>query len=134
MANALPPCVPRAWRVQHRSLHWAENFAACPVTAILDKPAAQTVAGAAWLPAMPALFVVLWSTGFIGAKYGLPYAEPLTFLALRFGIVAAVMLAVSLLGRAVWPSDWRAAGHTALVGLLIQAIYLGGVYFAISRG
>jgi drug/metabolite transporter (DMT)-like permease len=83
---------------------------------------------------MPALFVLLWSTGFIGAKYGLPYAEPLTFLALRFGIVAAVMLAVSLLGRAAWPSDWRAAGHTAIVGLLIQAIYLGGVYFAISRG
>jgi drug/metabolite transporter (DMT)-like permease len=87
-----------------------------------------------WLTLMPGLFVVLWSTGFIGAKYGLPYAEPMTFLTLRFAIVAAVMLPVSLLLGARWPSDWRAAGHVAMVGILLQGAYLGGVYFAIGHG
>lgn len=83
---------------------------------------------------MPALFVVLWSTGFVGAKFGLPYAEPLTLLALRFGGVALVMLPVSLAVGAAWPATWREAGHAAFVGLLIQGIYLGGVFFAIAHG
>src|ERR1051326_8885245 len=76
---------------------------------------------------MPGVFVVLWSTGFIGAKLGLPYAGPMTFLALRFLIVAAMMLAVSLAAGAAWPRSWREAGHVAAVGLLIQFTYLGGV-------
>ncbi len=88
----------------------------------------------AWLALMPGLFVVFWSTGFIGAKFGLPYAEPLTFLALRFGIVAAMMLAVMLATRAPWPTSWRAVGHSAIVGLLIQSVYLGGVYYGIAHG
>jgi drug/metabolite transporter (DMT)-like permease len=87
----------------------------------------------AWMSAMPAVFVVLWSTGFIGAKLGLPYAGPLTFLALRFAIVTGIMLIVALASGAVWPS-LRDAGHAALVGLLIQFLYLGGVFFGISRG
>jgi drug/metabolite transporter (DMT)-like permease len=87
----------------------------------------------AWMSAMPGLFVVLWSTGFIGAKLGLPYAGPLTFLTLRFGLVSLIMLAVMLASRTAWPSI-RDAGHAALVGLLIQFLYLGGVFFGISRG
>ena len=83
---------------------------------------------------MPGLFVVLWSTGFIGAKLGLPYAEPLTFLALRFAIVAALMLAVSLVAGAAWPRSWRDAGHAIVVGILMQGVCLGGVYFAIAHG
>ncbi len=83
---------------------------------------------------MPGLFVILWSTGFIGAKYGLPYAEPLTFLALRFAIVALAMAAVAPLLGARWPRSWREAGHTAIVGLLMQGVYLGGVFFAIGHG
>ncbi|HZS82822.1 MAG TPA: DMT family transporter [Stellaceae bacterium] len=83
---------------------------------------------------MPGGFVVLWSTGFIGAKFGLPYAGPLTFLALRFGLVAALMTAVSLVAGAAWPSGWRAALHSAVVGLLIQGTYLGGVFFALAHG
>lgn len=82
---------------------------------------------------MPGVFVVLWSTGFIGAKLGLPYAGPLTFLALRFAVVTSIMLIVALASRAVWPGP-REAGHAALVGLLIQFMYLGGVFFGISRG
>jgi drug/metabolite transporter (DMT)-like permease len=93
----------------------------------------RSTASTAWMAAMPGLFVVLWSTGFIGAKLGLPYAGPMTFLSLRFTLVAAVMLLVAGLTRAAWPGA-RGAAHAALVGLLIQFCYLGGVFFGISRG
>lgn len=84
--------------------------------------------------AMPALFVLLWSTGFIGAKFGLPYAEPATFLLLRFVLVTAVLVAAAMVVRAPWPTSWSAAGHIALAGLLIQGVYLGGVFAAIDHG
>jgi len=82
---------------------------------------------------LPALFVFLWSTGFIATKAGLPFAEPLTFLLLRFAIVAALMLPVALVGGARWPRGIMIL-HVAVVGVLIQAGYLGGVFVAISRG
>jgi drug/metabolite transporter (DMT)-like permease len=87
----------------------------------------------AWMSAMPGVFVVLWSTGFIGAKLGLPYAGPLTFLALRFALVTAIMLTVALASGAAWPS-LRESGHAVVVGLLIQFTYLGGVFVGISQG
>ena len=83
---------------------------------------------------VPAFFVVLWSTGFIGAKYGLPSAGPMTFLALRMGLASALLLVFSLLTRATWPVDGRAAGHVIIAGLLMQGGYLGGVFAAIARG
>ncbi|MGE5505352.1 MAG: DMT family transporter [Actinomycetota bacterium] len=83
---------------------------------------------------MPAAFVVLWSTGFIGAKYGLPYAEPFTFLALRFALVIALLLPFALVSRAPWPGSPALAGHVAVSGLLVHAIYLGGVFGAIHAG
>lgn len=83
---------------------------------------------------MPALFVLLWSTGFIGAKFGLPYAEPFTFLALRFALVIALLAGVALATRAPWPSDRRLIGHLAMSGILVHALYLGGVFAAIHRG
>ena len=55
-------------------------------------PAAERGFARLWLRAMPGLFVLMWSTGFVSAKYGLPYAEPLTFLLLRFALVVALML------------------------------------------
>ncbi|HSF94257.1 MAG TPA: DMT family transporter [Thermohalobaculum sp.] len=79
------------------------------------------------------LFVLLWSTGFIGAKYGLPYAEPATFLVLRFGLVTLALACWALLARIRWLS-WRQAREAALIGVLLQAVYLGGVYQAISMG
>ncbi|BAL22874.1 DMT family transporter [Azoarcus sp. KH32C] len=82
----------------------------------------------------PLLFVLLWSTGFIGAKFGLPYAEPLTFLATRYVLVIALMGALALLMRAPWPKDLRQVGHIGVAGLLLQATYLGGVFMAIHRG
>jgi drug/metabolite transporter (DMT)-like permease len=83
---------------------------------------------------MPALFVLLWSTGFIGAKFGLPYAEPFTFLALRFALVIALLAGVALVTRAAWPSDRRLIGHLMVSGILVHALYLGGVFAAIHRG
>jgi len=82
---------------------------------------------------IPALFVVLWSTGYIFAKLGLPAAEPATFLAVRFLIVVPLLLGLALALRARWPS-WRAAGHSAVVGVLLHVACLGGVFAAIAKG
>ena len=60
-----------------------------------------------WLAAAPPLFVLLWSSGFIGAKYGLPYAEPLTFLLIRFALVSAILVLIAFAIRAPWPKSWR---------------------------
>ncbi|MGI9413731.1 MAG: DMT family transporter [Hyphomicrobiales bacterium] len=87
-----------------------------------------------WLRTSPALFVFLWSTGFIGATYGLPYAEPWTFLAYRFAIVVVLLAGFSVITGAPWPSTPKACLQNAFVGVLIHGIYLGGVFAAISRG
>ncbi|MDP6588591.1 MAG: DMT family transporter [Alphaproteobacteria bacterium] len=87
-----------------------------------------------WPAAMPALFVLLWSTGFIGAKLGLPYAESMTFLTLRFAAAVAILIPLALLLRAPWPGNWRQAGHIAFAGLLIHGAYLGGIYGGIQHG
>ena len=84
--------------------------------------------------AVPALFVLMWATGFTGARLGLPYAPPITLLFLRFAIVVAIVLPVSLATRAPWPQGWRLRGHVAVVGLLMHSAYLGGVYCAIKAG
>lgn len=83
--------------------------------------------------AVPALFVWLWSTGFLGAKYGLPYAEPFTLLLYRMLFTLALLGALAWVMKAIWPS-WRGAGHTAVTGLLVHGCYLGGVYYAIQGG
>lgn len=82
----------------------------------------------------PLLFVFLWSTGFIGAKYGLPYAEPLSFLLTRYGLVIALMLAIAFITRAPWPPSPRQWLHIAVSGILVHAFYLGGVFVAIKHG
>lgn len=81
----------------------------------------------------PALFVFLWSTGFISAKLGLPHAEPMTFLTLRFVVVAlGFLLIVRWLGLR-WPGP-RVLAHQAVVGILLHGLYLGGVFAAIDQG
>ena len=87
----------------------------------------------AWLAAAPAIFVFLWSTGFVVAKYGLPYAPPLKFLAMRFALTIAVLLPIILALRASWPSR-EACGHLVVSGLLVHAGYLSGVWCAIELG
>ena len=81
----------------------------------------------------PALFVVLWSTGFIGARLGLPHAEPFTFLFLRFTLVAVLLGVTAVLLGSSWPSA-RAARHLAVSGLLLHGVYLGGVFASIAAG
>lgn len=82
----------------------------------------------------PLLFVGLWSTGFIGAKFGLPYAEPLTFLSLRYLLVLALMASAAWIMRAPWPRTGREWLHIGVSGLLVHAVYLGGVFTAIRHG
>ncbi|MBL8488958.1 MAG: DMT family transporter [Rhodocyclaceae bacterium] len=82
----------------------------------------------------PFLFVFLWSTGFIGAKFGLPYAEPLTFLLVRYLLVMGLMLPVALATRAPWPRDARQWFHIGVSGILVHATYLGGVFSSIAHG
>lgn len=84
--------------------------------------------------AYPLFFVFLWSTGFIGAKFGLPHAEPLSFLLTRYGLVIVLMTAIALATRAPWPQkpgDW---GAIAFSGILVHGVYLGGVFVAIKGG
>lgn len=85
-------------------------------------------------PLLPFLFVFLWSTGFIGAKFGLPYAEPLTFLLARYLLVLALMSTFVLVTRAPWPADMRQVFHIGVSGVLVHAVYLGGVFMAIKHG
>jgi drug/metabolite transporter (DMT)-like permease len=91
--------------------------------------------GGEWLAAAaPGLFVLLWSTGFIGAKLGLPYAEPLTFLTLRFVLVLALLLPAALWLKSRWPRTAVQATRIAIAGILVHAGYLGGVFSAIHHG
>jgi drug/metabolite transporter (DMT)-like permease len=87
-----------------------------------------------WLAAMPAVFVILWSTGFVGAKFGLPYAEPLTFLLWRFVLVTGLLLILVAVTRAPWPKTAGEIFHIAIAGALVHAGYLAGVFGAIHRG
>jgi drug/metabolite transporter (DMT)-like permease len=91
-----------------------------------DKPHAT------FLSPVPLFFVFLWSTGFIVAKFGLPYAPPLTFLLLRFLGVLLILVPAVLLLRAPWPTG--KIGHIAVAGVLVQAAYLSGVWCAIKLG
>jgi drug/metabolite transporter (DMT)-like permease len=84
--------------------------------------------------AAPAVFVVLWSTGFIGAKLGLPYAEPATFLALRFALVGLILGAMTWVTGTEGPGTWKNAMHIMTVGVLVHGVYLGGIYLGISLG
>lgn len=85
------------------------------------------------MSAAPMMFVLLWSTGFIGAKYGLPYVEPFTFLSLRMGFVVALHVLIVWLWRVRWPTAAEAR-HSAITGLLVHGVYLGGVFLAIKQG
>lgn len=84
--------------------------------------------------AMPAIFVLIWATGFIVARYGMPHAPPMKFLALRYVLSVACFLAWAFAARAAWPRDGRQLGHLAVTGILMHAGYLGGVWAAVKLG
>jgi drug/metabolite transporter (DMT)-like permease len=83
--------------------------------------------------AAPLVIVLLWSTGFVGAKYGLPYAEPFTFLALRLAIAALALGLLAVVLRARIPTR-RQVAVASVTGLLLHAGYLGGVFWSIAQG
>ena len=87
-----------------------------------------------WVRAMPAVFVLIWSTGFIVARYGMPYAPPLKFLAVRFALSLLCFGAWVALARVAWPRSRSQWGHLLVTGILMQAGYLGGVWAAVREG
>ena len=115
------------------------RFVAARLTGRLDCPhrplhISTTLAShALFARAMPALFVLLWATGFIGAKLGMPYAPPLKFLLWRFVFVIAFMALLAWAVRAPWPRGAQ-LWHVAVAGLLLQGGYLGGVFVALDLG
>ena len=82
----------------------------------------------------PALFVLLWSTGFVGAKYGLPYADPFIFLSVRILIAAILLFALARLLKMPVQIGRQAVAHSGLIGFFLHACYLGGVFYAIAQG
>ncbi|PYE50520.1 DMT family transporter [Deinococcus yavapaiensis] len=88
----------------------------------------------AWRAALPFAFVLLWSTGFVGAKLGFPYAEPFTFLSIRYALTVLLLLVIAFVTRTAWPRGWREVGHIALSGLLLHALYLSGTWYSIYLG
>ncbi len=82
----------------------------------------------------PALFVVLWSSGFIVVKFAAPYIDPLTFLSVRFAIAVVLFATLAIAASAPWPRGAGAIGHSMVAGALIHAGYLIGVWWAIWRG
>jgi drug/metabolite transporter (DMT)-like permease len=82
--------------------------------------------------AAPGVFVVLWASGFIGAKFGLPYAEPLTFLALRMPLVGLLIGIVIVVTRPPWPT-WNGILHNAVTGVFVHGLYLGGVFVSLHH-
>ena len=94
----------------------------------------QSAADSAWVKVMPVVFVLIWSTGFIVARYAMPYAPPFKFLALRFILSVACFGVWAVLSRAAWPADRRQWQHLAVTGLFMHAGYLGGVWAAVKLG
>jgi len=92
------------------------------------------VGSTGWLRAMPGIFVLIWSTGFIVARYGMPYAPPLKFLAVRYLLSMLCFLAWVRLARVSWPRERMQWLHLAVTGVLMQAGYLGGVWAAVRAG
>ncbi|MBN9408012.1 MAG: DMT family transporter [Burkholderiales bacterium] len=84
--------------------------------------------------AMPIVFVLIWSTGFVVARYGMPHSPPLKFLAMRYALSVGCFALWAMASRAVWPvgrSQWL---HLAVTGVLMHAGYLGGVWAAVKLG
>ncbi len=83
---------------------------------------------------MPAVFVLIWSTGFIVARFGMPHAPPFSFLAIRFALSIACFLLWIYFAKVRWPQSSREWFHLAITGILMHAGYLGGVWAAVKAG
>lgn len=88
----------------------------------------------AWLRAMPGVFVLIWSTGFIVARYGMPHAPPMSFLVWRYALSILCFLPWILMAKVAWPKSRQQWLHLGVVGVLMHAGYLGGVWAAVKAG
>ncbi len=88
----------------------------------------------AWVRVMPAVFVLIWSTGFIVARFGMPHSSPFTFLLMRYLLSMACFVPWILWAKVPWPQNRQQFLHLSVTGILIQAGYLGGVWAAVKSG
>lgn len=86
------------------------------------------------IDAMPLVFVLIWATGFIVARYGMPHAPPMKFLAVRYALSVVCFVAWALLARVSFPTSREQWFHLAVTGVLMHAVYLGGVWSAVKLG
>ncbi len=89
---------------------------------------------ALFLRLTPLLFVLIWSTGWVAAGYSAPYADPLTFLSLRFACAALLLGVLSAALGATWPRNWQGWVHALVAGALLHGVYLAGVWWAVRHG
>jgi drug/metabolite transporter (DMT)-like permease len=97
-------------------------------------PPSHTPRHEEWVHLMPAVFVLIWSTGFIVARYGMPYAPPMGFLMWRYGLSILCFLVWIRLARVAWPSTREQWWHLSVTGVLMHAGYLGGVWSSVKAG
>jgi drug/metabolite transporter (DMT)-like permease len=97
-------------------------------------PGRPTAAQGAWLAAMPAVFVLIWSTGFVVARFGMPHAGPMAFLFWRYVLSILAFLVWIAVVRAAWPRGRAQWLHLAVTGVLMHALYLGGIWAAVRAG
>jgi len=83
---------------------------------------------------IPTLFILLYSSGFVGAKLGLPHAEPMTFLSLRFLIAAAALAIIATVVKAPWPESFSQIKHQMITGIFLQAVFSIGVFCSLAIG
>ena len=100
----------------------------------MSAPDTKRAGDTALITAAPVLFVVLWGSGFPITRFGLEYIEPFTLLAIRSGLNVALVLAIMPFFRIRWPANWRAVGHIAVSGFLLQFAYLGAMFTALGGG
>ncbi len=82
----------------------------------------------------PVIFVLLWSTGFTGIRYGIPYAPPFTFIAIRMAIASVLLALISLVITKRFTHDLPTIGKSAIVGVTIHGAYLGGCFYGVKQG
>lgn len=87
-----------------------------------------------WLVFAPAIFLIMWSTGYVAAKFGLGYIEPMTFLAVRFACIVIIMAVLFVIFRPPLPKTGAEWMHLAIVGFLLQAVYFGMCYMSFISG
>ena len=88
----------------------------------------------AWVRATPVVFVLIWATGFIVARFGMPHAPPLSFLSVRYALSIACFLTWIVWAKVAWPQSRRQFLHLSVTGILMHAGYLGGVWVAVKAG